>query len=235
MIYNYESGVKIGIYKFNEFMFENWSKNREPDEVRVDEISKWILENNISVMHGMIYAWKHPRISNLIIYDGIHRLYAIKKTDKSIDCVLHITETEDENVIIHNFININKSISVPYIYTEMEELKKMKCESILRILCTKYKDFLSSSRRCKKPNFNRDALIEFIADLNINFKKDNLEYLLIHTLDELNQSLYSKIQKYGFYETTKEKKCPEKCVKHHFYLFYLEPYELKQKLEFILN
>lgn len=231
--------TKVYICPTNIIKYENWEKNRTPDDSRVVDMVVWLKRHKLHVLlPGTISAWKRPNSDIFVIYDGIHRLEAAKmyqynNNDLDIKCIFHATITDNENDIVDNFININKSISVPFIYnppsySDVTEIKRIKCKNIISEICSKYPYFLSPSKRPQKPNFNRDMLSDFIYDLDIDFTKDNCERILLQILEKLNLQAKQTVQNNKLF-------FPQKCEKYNFYLFYLPLEQIKNTIERVIE
>lgn len=201
----------------------NWSKNRPPDVSRINEISKYYIKNNIKLVPGIVYIWEYN--DNYIIYDGIHRFLASLENNISMNYIVSITKTENEQKIIDEFININKSICVPSIYLENSDcIKKMICQNITENLCKKYPKFVSPSRNPFTYNFNRDNIIEFISTLDIDFNNPDIEKIVMNELKLVNLQAKDFVINKGI-------KTPRKCEFYNFYLFYLDKPIIKLKIE----
>src|SRR5574343_1223964 len=87
----------------------NWSKNRPPDNVRIEQIRKYYQDNNVDLIPGIISAWKKD--NEYIVYDGIHRLLAAYQYSQDMSLILQVNCTDREQDIIDDFLNINKSVS----------------------------------------------------------------------------------------------------------------------------
>ena len=202
----------------------NWNKNRMPDRIRIEQIKEYFKYNNIDLVPGIISVWEKD--NQWIVYDGIHRLISsLENGNNDMKVIIRKITTQKEKEIIDDFLNINKSISVPSIYLENDnELKKLICQNVVEHLCSKYPNFVSPSRKPCIYNFNRDILIEFISDLNINFNKNGIDKLIINELSILNDTAkdFVKVNKIN---------TPKKCKYYNFYLWYLDKSIIKQKIE----
>ncbi len=213
---------KSTIENLNKFTCINWNKNRPYDRVRVDDIKQYYKNNNITIIPGIIYAWKNNNI--IEIYDGIHRYMASQEIGNMF-LLIQIFDTKDETLIINDFKNINKSISVPIIYLEEDNyIKRSVCENVVKYMCEKYKNHVSPSKNCQSQNFNRDNLIDFISKLQIDFTIKNLDHILIQELHGLNYQAKDYVNKNKII-------IPKKCLFNNFYLFYLHESFIKDKLE----
>lgn len=219
---------KIMLNKDNLFDFENWNKNRPPDPVRVEQIKEYFKLNNVNMIPGIIYGWKNPNNDKIMIYDGIHRLLAGKELEKPMLCLIQLTTTENEQDIINDFTNINKSVSVPSIYLEETDvLKKLVCQSVSDAFCRKYPAFVSPSRKPYIYNFNRDNLVEFISTLEINFTKPGIDKQIVNEMVGMNFLAKE-------YVSRNKIEHPKKCQFHNFYLFFLDKSFIKHRLEELL-
>ena len=204
----------------------NWNKNRPHDTVRVNDIKEHYLKKKTTILPGIIYGWKNNHI--LEIYDGIHRLLEAFEMG-ALDILIQIYYTDDESLIIEDFKNINKSISVPVIYLEQNNfIKRRVCENVAIHLCEKYPRFISPSRNCHPQNFNRDNVIDLVSKLQVDFGIKNLENIIIQELAGLNYQAKDYVIKNKI-------QVPQKSNYHNFYLFFLEGSFIRTKLEFSIN
>lgn len=216
---------------FNQF--SNWAKNRPPDQVRIQQIKQHFLNNNTRLIPGIISAWdKDDGI--FYIYDGIHRFLALKEIleqnpDQDFFLLIQFKTAKREQEIIDDFINLNKSVSVPTIYIEdTDALKKTVCQNIAEELCKRFPAFVSPSRKPYVYNFNRDNLIEFISSWQINFSKPGVQHIAFQELLKLNQEAKA-------YVTEMLIPHPKKCKYHDFYLFYLDSTKIQRRMETVLR
>jgi hypothetical protein len=209
------------------FEFENWDKNRPPDEVRVKQIKEFFDNKNADTIPGIIYAWDKGE-DRLQVYDGIHRLLAGKECNRGMICLIQVNSTSIEQEIIDDFLNINKSVSVPSIYLEeTSALKKMVCQEVADEMCRRYPKFVSPSRKPYAYNFNRDNLVEFISTLQIDFCKPNINIQIVNELIGMNHFAKDFVSR-------NKVSYPRKCTFHNFYLFFLDKSVIKNRLEEIL-
>lgn len=218
---------KYDVKYLQSISVSNWYKNRPPDNVRIQQIKQYYIDNRVELIPGIIYAWKHD--DSLEIYDGIHRLLAgfdmFNTNNINMYLFLNVIETNKEQDIINEFVNINKSVSIPFIYLEQDNmLKRLVCFNVADYLCRTYPQFVSPSRKPHIYNFNRDNIIEFISDLNIDFTLSGIDKLIINELRGLN------IKAQEFVRRNKIN-YPKKCDYHSFYLFYLEKSFIRHQLE----
>lgn len=216
-----------------EYKIENYSKNRKPDDIRINFLENFFKVNNINIVPQIISTWNCDYNRKLFIYDGSHRFFAAKKLyeNKSINMIIlvKIFTTGDEKKIIEDFKNINSAICVPWLYMEENnEIKKMVCESVVKKLMYKFKDNISSSRNCQKQNFNRDNIIDILSNLNIDFYKQNIDNTIYTIL--LNLNLLAK-------DHVKQNNIPynKKCEKTQFWLMYLSNDAIANNIEELLQ
>lgn len=221
-----DKNISIELLKTSSiYDFKNWDKNRPPDAVRVSQIANYYRTANITFLPGVISAWKKPDSEILYIYDGIHRLLAAKEVDIDFDLLIKIWTTNDEEMIITDFRHINMSISVPFIYLhETHNVKKSVCESVANKLCNTFPNFVSASRFPQQQNFNRDNLIEFVAGLNIDFTKPQIDEFIFNQLIMINNDSKDHVKSLKI-------KVPTKCDHYGFYLFYLPKHIISSKIE----
>lgn len=196
---------------------QRWSKNRPADELRVQEIASQPNYLKKDYIDGIIYSWYS--CGKLFIYDGWTRfsavklLYETKYINKNI--LLSVNFSKNEIEIQNHFTSINKAIPVPIFYIENDDSsikKRIILEDTCKIFCESYKLFVSTSRKPRKPNFNRDQLFEILSELildtEINFLNSST---LVNILNETN----CEVQK----NFISKEKIPEKATKGNFYLF----------------
>lgn len=223
--------ISLDYDSLKSYNIKNWKKNRPADKFRVEEIYNFYLNNNIDLLPGIIYIWFYN--NRYYIYDGLHRYEALKKLNNNkIKIILYINFSQDENSIINDFTNINKSVPIPSLYTEyiedQSQIKKDVCEEISEQLCKNYPQFVSTSRKPHTYNFNRDQIIDFISTLCIDFKIKNISYIIYKILLSLNDKAKKLI-------TENKLECPSKCKKYNFFLFYLKKHYIKEEIEKYIN
>ena len=89
----------------------------------------------------------------------------------------------------------------------------------------KFKTNVSTTRRCHKQNFNRDNLIDFISELNIDFECKGIDEFLINEMLGLN---------FGFckdYVARTGLDVPKKTYTTGLYMFWCNLTVLKKLLE----
>jgi hypothetical protein len=206
--------------------FINWSKNRPPDTTRINQLKEYYVSEKISFIPGIIYAWDNG--DTLQIYDGIHRILAANDLDCEFTFLMCVYKTKDEDLIVNDFKAINKSCPVPTLYTdeqtELTILKKLVCENIVEELCKKYYAFVSPSRKPYIYNFNRDVIIEWLSEFNIDWNIKNLSAIIFQELQGLNFVAKDYVERNKINP-------PKKCHFHNFYLWYLTKPFIQNKIE----
>lgn len=211
----------------NDYKLINWSKNRPADIIRVNDITQYYKSNDITILPGIIYVWYNNQ--NYYIFDGIHRYQSAINAKINLKAIIKIYYTTNENDIISEFIHLNKSVSIPTLYLETDNLiKKSICESIAKQLSNKYPKFVSPSRKPYSYNFNRDMLIEFISSFEINFTLLNIDTHIFNLLLLLNTQAKNNVISNNINH-------PKKCKKYDFYLFYLTKDYIKTYIEQNIN
>ncbi len=224
---NYVKIIKCNIKDLDKNAYINWEYNRPVDIVRTSDISKYYINNKIKIIPGIIHVWKKK--NKYVIFDGIHRLFAAIDSNEDMFVILQIYNTNDENKIKQEFLNINKSVSLPCIYTDFEnKIKKNVCEDVVNYIIRDYPAFQSPSRKCFKYNYNRDNLIEFISTIDIDVTIKNIAIDIYNILIFLNSVAENNINKYNV-------EVPTKVKKYKFYLMYLQKEYIKKEIENTLN
>lgn len=217
--------MKADLKYLDSHSFKNWSKNRPPDPIRVSQIAEFYRNNNTKLVPGIISIWQPSNEKeNRWVYDGIHRLMAAFEYGEPMIVLLQFRFTDKEQDIIDDFIHLNKSISVPFVYIDNDQIKKRVCEKIVGDLCSRYPSFVSPSKRPNRCNFNRDLLMDFFSELDLDFQKPGIDTLIQLELEKLNLKAKEHVLKNHI-------AFPNKCAFHNFYLFFLEKSTMKETLE----
>jgi len=232
---NYFKKTKSYIYKNEDFEIvltdiskikecKNWKNNRPADKIRIEQIKEYYNSRNTDLIPGILYIWKKSN-DEMIIYDGLHRfLAALEVEKKNMKCIVKFIYGRESN-IIEDFKNINSGVSLPFLYLEENnELKKKVCENVANAMCDKFPEFVSPSRKPHRQNFNRDNLIEFISNLNIDFLKNKIDTIILEELNGLNFFAMDFVNRNKISH-------PKKCYYHKFYLFYLSADFIKCSIE----
>lgn len=174
---------------------QRWSKNRPEDIERVTEIeSSFTCCTNF--IDGVIHAWWHN--DKLHIYDGWTRFCAGFSHSANLNILLHVHYTSDETVIIDHFQKLNKAVSVPSLYLEEQcPQRRLFLETLANKLIKRYPKFISNAARPRKPNINRDSLIELMdTSLPRSCLNESVDCVM-DTLQSVNDTAISKAKAEG--------------------------------------
>jgi len=199
-----------------------WKNNRPPDMKRVKEVEEYIKEKGM-VDGQILFAIVN---GECVCYDGAHRLEASKRTFPTGGLQVRIIYDSSDDEVKDEFYRINKSIPVPELYFSEDEIsvKLMTIiQDITKGLCENYKAFVSTSRKPKRPNFNRDTFIENLSDMLkkelqseiiMNITENDIAKWLQKTNETIRQNHFS-----GNPRIKCSSKILSKCEKQKFYLF----------------
>jgi hypothetical protein len=175
-----------------KMFIKQWNRNRAPDTTRVDEMIKFYKSG----------GYLPPIISiaslndELVCYDGNHRRLVFNSIEgEMFYCIIDIIFDATLKDIFDAFNDVNKSVQLPLIYIEeassgsagsagstggASNLQDITC--VVKIFERNYKQFSSTSNRCRAPNFNRDSFV------------DNLYHIYktlqcIYTVDDIHVAL----------------------------------------------
>lgn len=207
--------VKVPLKRIS--VLGNWSKNRPPDESRVESICMSLKEKTL--INGVIYIFEDGAYGDLLCYDGFHRVSALKKMledNSSCSMYVHINVLlrASEEDVIPRFHNINQCSPVPKLYLEEDEnnaeklgILKTNIEDCVSELQKKFPSVFSSSSRPKKPNINRDKLIDVLYEYCITKNRNYSSEELLENLVRVNE-MYSEERhiSYSKYPPTAMKK-----------------------------
>ena len=197
---------------------KKWSGNREPDMNRVREIEH--IYKKGEYFPPMIHL-AYIDSEGLVCYDGNHRRCVFDNCkDDEITCIVDVMFNATSKDIYDTFNNLNKSVSVPSIYLSNNYNKNTVKVQIIELVSKyekKYKSMVSSSSRCRSPNFNRDNFIENIYEIYKSFDGTLSIDEIERYLDTLN-SYYAngdKCRPHSSYSS----KVIDKCKKNNLWLF----------------
>lgn len=145
---------------FNQLPITLWKHNRPPDMERVMEIGAHMKKSKR--MDGLIYL---ACVNNqLVCYESNHRREALKHDmpDDTAQILVDVLWNATDEMIKHEFLRINKAVSVPELYVTEEDLGTT-LESLMGLVndfCANYASLRSSTARPQRPNFNRDMLVD---------------------------------------------------------------------------
>lgn len=199
-------------------VLKKWSRNRDADERRVQDIMNHILTGGFvpPILHVADVIGE-----GLVCYDGNHRRAAFMKVPlpEGFKVVLDILCNATQRSVFECFENINKSVQVPAIYTEDIGSTSVKQDilGVVQQFERQYKAFVSTSNRPNAPNFNRDVFTEALY----NFWKDHQGSYSVHDIHEalkLLNTLYDT-GKINVRVNSMKPGTVKKCQQHHFWIF----------------
>ena len=186
-----DSNDFVMIVKVNELLnakIKNWHCNRPPDKIRCNEIARWFHNNNAKI-NTAFYMFYDNLKRRFEIFDGIHRLTALKKMKEDMEwggefgttyskmehqyvtVFMYFNTTEGQ--VIDLFKSLNKSISVPELYLkDQKEEKRRIIEGICKEWSKKYKKNFSASANPISGNINRDTFIDILDKLYDKYEID---------------------------------------------------------------
>jgi hypothetical protein len=221
---------KISIRELLRLNIENWEHNRPPDESRFEEIKNYLCKPS-NLVNSALHFYYNSKTDNFEIIDGSHRYYTIISLtkeeceliyNKNIIIFVYINKTDGELSDI--FINLNKSISIPKLYSSMEYSLNQRqiIDNIVLIWKEKYKPHFSHSSSFKIPQINREAFYNLLTELYEKFKIRS-ESKLLDILDKLNNYIKDYVEDESKIISKLPKKFTanqlEKCKKTGCYLF----------------
>jgi hypothetical protein len=200
----------------------HWKHNRPPDASRVKEVEAHLRDTNVS--DGQILL----AIVNgeCICYDGSHRLEAVKKYFPNGGIQVRIINNSSDKEVREEFTRINKSIPVPELYFSEDEvvIRLMTIvQNTVKGLCEHYSEYVSTSRKPRRPNFNRDVFTEELSDcLRETLSNENIIGLDETSLGTILTQANTTIRRNHYQKNPRIKASPkilEKCELKKFYFF----------------
>jgi hypothetical protein len=193
-------------------LWKKWSKNRDPDMERVNEI----VELGVYIPKFIHLAELEGE--GLVCYDGNHRREVLKQlVNDNFTCIVDIMFKATHDDVYEAFVNINKGVEVPEIYIEDSANIRSDVMELVKGYETKYKSFISVSPKCRAPQFNRDVLTENISKIYAYLQGQKTIPEIGELLEKLNHE-YSRghlCKSHGTYKSA----VIEKCKKHGLWLF----------------
>lgn len=195
-------------------LVKKWSKNRDPDQERVNEMKQHHQAGGYLPNH--IHLAELPG-EGLVCYDGNHRRMVFNDFPDVL-CVIDVIFMASESQIYNEFEYINKAVQVPALY--LPTTTPVPKDDIIALVKTyeqKYKSFLSTSARCHAPHFNRDMFVDNVHEIYQQFQGTLSVSELGVLLNKLNQAYSNELlcRPHRFYRDT----VLDKCKKHDFWLF----------------
>ena len=205
-------------------LIQRWYQNRPEDINRVNEMTTSMRESSDNLIDGVIYCWNHDK--KLHCYDGWTRYcagYNLLVNDKrDMQVILHVNSSGSENAIVEHFVRLNKAVPVPSLYTtNTSPVRRLFIETIVSEIQKQYPMFVSTSRNPRKPNYNRDQMIE-VFDTALPDPLGTLKMeSIMRYIKEINQTLLRDLPSSAL---------PQKAVKHEFALFCVSVDVLAQRI-----
>ena len=192
----------------------NWKFNRPPDKERVREIMNTIEENTYVIAPIYIAELVNDKKVSFVCYDGNHRREALKKyPEKKI--LVHLLRSAKNDEIIKRFTIMNSGCPVPELFLEKtdEELKIM-IKELIKFFCVNWKKHKSNSKNPRKPNFNRDNLMDilysFLRGKAVDLK--HLKYKILELNEKYKNNIHINLSKF-------KPNVIKKCNQNNCYLF----------------
>lgn len=217
----------LSFEKLAELNIVRWSGNRPVDEVRIPEIVETILKNK--QVHDTI---KIAKINGLEYecYDGLHRLEAIREIVKKhpeykdLKCMVYNMKNATLEKVRTDFLEYNKSISVPEIYKEPQSSSTEMIKTVVDHFYEKYKkELFKPSYHTRLPRENRERFTDRVKSLYDELKPPD-HHFLIHFLNTLSDIYAVNID----WNTMPEEKIAI-CLSVKFWLFSKKDWHVYQK------
>lgn len=198
--------MKVKVKDLLTAPIKNWKCNRPPDKVRCKEIARYIYNNQQKINTAFYFSYDNINC-RFDVFDGIHRLTALKKIKEEnskpfivgeFGCNNDATWLYNQYVIVYMYFNategniidlfksLNKSISVPELYLKDRNDEKVQViETVCKEWQKRHKKHFSESKTPHLGNINRDTFIDLLDKL---YDKHNI-YECESSIDELNSKL----------------------------------------------
>jgi hypothetical protein len=202
-----------------------WKYNRNLDTEKIKSIMNVVKNKEVldTVLH---FFWDEVN-DKLIAFDGNHRreaLIILLKSNISMKVCCYIYKCKEpknlDKEIAAKFKIINNNSPIPDIYNDiLDNLdkehetmlinKKDIIEKVYENYHSRYKQFYSSSSKCKRPQFNATTFKDLCNNQNFSSFEE-----LVSILDTINKTNKDKDIIRKLSETTMNK-----CKKYNFYMF----------------
>ena len=202
-----------------------WKHNRPPDPARVVKIQEHIQKT------GMCDGQILLAIVNgkCVCYDGAHRLFACKNHFPSGGVQIRIIHDSTDAEVRREFERVNRSVPVPELYFSEDEIASHVAslsQGVAKGLCEVYTSFVSTSRRPRRPNFNRDRFAENLGMvLQETLPNETILGLTVDTIGtwllEVNQIIQVK-HRSGTQRIRATESMIAKCERQKLFLFVTE-------------
>jgi hypothetical protein len=128
----------------SESLVKKWSRNRDCDEKRVEEMEEFYLTGGYI---PRMLCLANIKGEGLVCYDGNHRRCMFERLynlgdEFNCEVIVDIMFDVTQEQVYTAFENVNKSVQVPAIYLD-DDLSKVKDDIIklVNTFCTRYKEF----------------------------------------------------------------------------------------------
>ena len=152
-----------------------WRHNRPPDLGRVETIYNEISKTG--QVDGIIYVAELETRNgfSFVCFDGNHRRLALQRLDDStgVHVLILVLRRAPHEYVRERFISLNQANPVPELYltpdpcTEKLEHLQALVQQVVQQLVKLFPSHVSMSKSPKRPNFNRDALVDKIGQFCI--------------------------------------------------------------------
>lgn len=176
----------------NDSIFKPWKLNRPVDNKRVNNIINYLIDNKPEKIEGEIFCAEiedRKKSCCYEIYDGNHRMTAIKKGFNKIcpesKIIITIIKVKNDKELLEHFTRINKMVPL----SEADLVGDVDAKSVLYKIaneyCNKYETLHTIKRNPNRPYFNRDEFVDNIYKVytTCNIKEYNE---LIELLEKVN-------------------------------------------------
>lgn len=199
---------------------KRWSRQRPADELRVTEIREWI-QTHVDISGVISMAW-HP-MEHLIVYDGQHRWRALIDINAPVQALVEIMWDATEAEIVESFRAINRSVSVPELYTDpgvTSDSVRADIMDFVAGMSSNHREFLSTTDKPNRPHFNRDRLADELFGIwRDEFQREVPFGKIAGALMLMNQEYDANQLSVPREASRKNPRIYDKCCKHHFWLF----------------
>jgi len=196
---------------------KSWNSNRNINDDRVNQMYERFLLGQYITREIRCFVSNNQ----MFCYDGNHRRTCFMKLYKEnyidVPITLFILNTCKIEDVQNCFCSINEGVPVPQqnlFFGDNIDNIKIEIVKIVSSYKNKYKEFISVSQRCQRPNFERDTFEEEIFNMINDFNISPIK--CVEILEKLNDR-YSK-QIYCDHSKL-PLKVYEKCKKYEFWLF----------------
>lgn len=219
---NEKHKVYVGIWNKISKCVKKWSRNRDVNEGRVDEIVKLYESGGLYPLPFIYLAVLKDE--GIVCYDGNHRRTALDKVlDMDIECAVDIMFDCQQSDIELMFRLINENIEVPESCFEPIDKEKQIIEQQIKDLVAryvgKYRSLVSNSTKCYSPSFHPELLESDIRKIYNDYNKELSIINIGIILDKMNEA-YGK-RKY-IQHTGKSDAQIGKCRKAGLWLFLMD-------------